>query len=205
MSARFFELFALVAIVTLVGMGVARLLVLRARGVGVLAADRRRGAGPVLFDCLEAVLLLSWFYEIVAFSLPLPGAMTPPALEHVVATNTAMRTAGAVAMVASIALYGLALWAFGASWRIGIDRERAGPLVTGGVFARSRNPIYVSMNLFGLGSFLALGQLALLALALANGVLFHFLIRREERFLEEAHGDAYRRYCARVRRYLTLP
>ncbi len=84
-------------------------------------------------------------------------------------------------------------------------RRTPGPLVTGGVFAWTRNPIYVSFELFVLGTFLVLGRLSFLAIAAVMGVLLDDQIRREERFLAEAHGAPYREYCARVGRYVSLP
>src|SRR6188472_837717 len=42
----------------------------------------------------------------------------------------------------------------GASWRIGIDRQRATALVRGGLFAHSRNPIYLGTRVALLGAVL---------------------------------------------------
>lgn len=81
--------------------------------------------------------------------------------------------------------------------------ERASHLVTHGVFARSRNPIY-------LGDALILAALALgfgnwcnfLLLPLFVAFIGRFQIRPEERALERLFGAEYRAYCARVRRWL---
>jgi len=199
---RFFELFTLVALMALLGLGAVRLLALRARGVGVLAADRQRPVTQILFDVIELVALLVLFYDVLAFSLPLPDELVPPILERVVVHVLALRVAGAAVLVASVVIYLLALRAFGDSWRIGIDREHPGPLVTGGIFAWSRNPVYVSLNLLAIGAFLTLGRAALLVLAPVIAIFFDLLIRREERFLAATYGDAYREYRARVGRYL---
>jgi len=199
---RFFELFTLVALMALLGLGAVRLLALRARGVGVLAADRQRPVTQILFDVIELVALLVLFYDVLAFSLPLPDELVPPILERVVVHVLALRVAGAAVLVASVVIYLLALRAFGDSWRIGIDREHPGPLVTGGIFAWSRNPVYVSLNLLAVGAFLTLGGAAFLVLAPVIAIFFDLLIRREERFLAATYGDAYREYRARVGRYL---
>jgi protein-S-isoprenylcysteine O-methyltransferase Ste14 len=115
----------------------------------------------------------------------------------------AVKAVGAVVMTAGLIVYALALHAFGASWRLGIDRDTPGKLMTGGVFARTRNPIYVGLGLLFLGTFLLQGRLAFLVLALLMIALLHDLILREERFLTETYGDAYREYCTHVRRYWT--
>jgi protein-S-isoprenylcysteine O-methyltransferase Ste14 len=41
----------------------------------------------------------------------------------------------------------LSLFWFGRSFRVGIDAERPGPLVTSGIFGISRNPMYVAFAL----------------------------------------------------------
>jgi protein-S-isoprenylcysteine O-methyltransferase Ste14 len=44
--------------------------------------------------------------------------------------------------------------AAGNSFHVGIDEERAGALVTGGMYAVSRNPMYVSLDILFWGLFL---------------------------------------------------
>ena len=109
---------------------------------------------------------------------------------------------GALIVVLGLVIYTIALKAFGDSWRLGIDRDSPGPLVTQGVFAWTRNPIYVGLDLFAIGIFLLQGRLIFLALALVSVGMLHDQIRREERFLARTYGNAYSDYCARVRRYI---
>jgi protein-S-isoprenylcysteine O-methyltransferase Ste14 len=76
-------------------------------------------------------------------------------------------------------------------------------LVTSGIHAWTRNPIYVGMFLLYTGIGIAtpspwmLIMLAPLAITMRYGV-----VAREERYLEQRFGDAYRDYKARVRRWL---
>ena len=75
-------------------------------------------------------------------------------------------------------------------------------LVTDGVFAFTRNPLYVgvSIALCGVAAVFALDWV--LVLIVPACVLLHFaVVRREERYLEQKFGDAYRRYRQRVPRY----
>ena len=107
-------------------------------------------------------------------------------------------------LVAGLVVYGLALQAFGPSWRFTIDREHAGELMTGGIFARTRNPIYLGLSLLAFGSSLLLGRPILLVLTLVFVVYFAHLIRREEAFLRAHYGEPYRAYCHRVGRVWTF-
>lgn len=76
-------------------------------------------------------------------------------------------------------------------------------LVTTGVYAFSRNPIYVGMVLGYVGlSFLADSVLSLLALPLVIVVMHYGVIKREEHYLEVKFGQAYRDYRSRVRRWI---
>ncbi len=84
-----------------------------------------------------------------------------------------------------------------------IDRDRPGALVTGGIFGRSRNPVYLGLALLAFGVFLVLGPLVLLLLAIVFLVYFQVLIRRGERFLAEHYGNAYREYARSVGRWWT--
>jgi protein-S-isoprenylcysteine O-methyltransferase Ste14 len=76
-------------------------------------------------------------------------------------------------------------------------------LVTSGIYARSRNPMYVALALLFAGTAVLAdsGWLALLLLPFL-GVLRVGVIAREERYLERKFGEPYRAYRARVRRWL---
>jgi protein-S-isoprenylcysteine O-methyltransferase Ste14 len=108
---------------------------------------------------------------------------------------------GAVALSTSAVIYALALRALGESWRIGLDRDTHGPLVTRGVFAVMRNPIYVSIDLHVLGTFACSGRLFFLVAAVFTIGALHVASRVEEAFLTDTYSGAYREYWGRVRRY----
>jgi protein-S-isoprenylcysteine O-methyltransferase Ste14 len=100
-----------------------------------------------------------------------------------------------------LSLLFFSLVSFGKSFRIGIDMGKSDKLVTTGVFALTRNPIYVAFGLILLGQFLVCPNWILL-LYLGGGFwLFHRQVLREEVFMSGFYGEEYLRYCRRVRRY----
>jgi protein-S-isoprenylcysteine O-methyltransferase Ste14 len=202
---RFFDWFQLVALAGMGGLAVGRALVLYARGIHVVVVDWQRTPAQMFSDSILVMSGFFWLYEIVAYSWPLPARLVPACLGTVLFDAAAAKATGALMLVAGVALYGLALRAFGDSWRLGIDRERCGPLATGGIFAWTRNPVYVGLELFAIGTFLIQGRLIFLVLAGIGAGLIHEQILREERFLARTYGDAYRDYCARVGRYVAWP
>lgn len=80
---------------------------------------------------------------------------------------------------------------------------RAAHLVTSGVFARSRNPIYLGDALILAALALGFGNwLNFLLLPLFVTLIGRCQIAAEERALQRLFGAEYRAYCARVRRWL---
>lgn len=72
-----------------------------------------------------------------------------------------------------------------------------------GLFRFSRNPIYVGMSLFLIGSALIIGNLyGLLVVVLFVVAVQGIWIRKEEVNLEAQFGEAYRAYKERVRRWI---
>ena len=88
------------------------------------------------------------------------------------------------------------------SWRIGIDTDTKTELITSGLFAFSRNPIFFGMILSLVGLFLTTPN-ALTVLFLTLGyVLIQIQIRLEEEFLTKEHGQDYMNYKQKVRRFI---
>lgn len=82
-------------------------------------------------------------------------------------------------------------------------RKSTTTLVTGGVYAFSRNPVYLAMMLLTTGIALGVNSLAMLVAAIpAGSALCLAVIRPEERYLSEKFGRAYEAYVLRVRRWI---
>jgi protein-S-isoprenylcysteine O-methyltransferase Ste14 len=96
------------------------------------------------------------------------------------------------------------VWAqaqMGLSWRIGLDAETPGPLVVRGLFARSRNPIFLSMRLNLVGLMCLLPNLFTLLLWVCGELLIQIQVRLEEDHLPKVYGQAYEAYRAQVPRW----
>jgi protein-S-isoprenylcysteine O-methyltransferase Ste14 len=76
-------------------------------------------------------------------------------------------------------------------------------LVTSGLHAYSRNPIYIALSLIYLGFAVAADSLwSVILLMPALMVIRYGVIAREERYLERKFGGAYVDYRNRVRRWI---
>jgi protein-S-isoprenylcysteine O-methyltransferase Ste14 len=109
---------------------------------------------------------------------------------------------GVLLCLAGLSLFLLSLISFGRSFRVGIDTEQPDKLVTTGVFAFSRNPIYLAFALVLLGQFLVVPNWVLLAYLVAGFWLFHRQVLREEEYLRRHYGEEFDSYCKRVGRYI---
>lgn len=80
---------------------------------------------------------------------------------------------------------------------------RATHLVTGGVFAFSRNPLYLSLLLLLAAYAIRLGAWPVwLAPVAFVAYVTRFQIVPEERHLRDKFGDAFAQYCLRTRRWI---
>ena len=113
------------------------------------------------------------------------------------------RAAGLVLMPFGIVLTLIAQIEMGASWRIGVDPNEKTALVTTGLFAWVRNPIYTAMltTLFGLALAVPNVLAALAYLVAFLGLELH--VRKvEEPYLLRFHPAGFRDYARRVGRFV---
>jgi protein-S-isoprenylcysteine O-methyltransferase Ste14 len=111
-----------------------------------------------------------------------------------------------VFMVAGAALIagGILLWALGE--RVVIRAFRAGRLHTSGIYALVRHPMYSSALVFVIpGVALLLRSWPILSVAAGAYLAFRFLVRREERYLQDKFGQEFTDYRARVNAVVPLP
>ncbi len=172
--------------------GVRSLIQLRRTGSTGLVLPRR---GAPLAERAVALLFLA----------SIAGLAVAPAVGVAWSTLDAAgyAVAGAVLAGVGIALCVVAQLDMGDSWRIGVDVAARTDLVTGGLFASVRNPIYSAMLVASTGIALlvpngwSVGALLVLVVALELQVRCV-----EEPFLRRVHGDAYRAYAATAGRFV---
>jgi protein-S-isoprenylcysteine O-methyltransferase Ste14 len=184
--------FAALTVILSIGMVVTPVLLMRRHGITALKfgnIDKK--------DFLIPPFALFYFYIIFAETFPLPVVSHQEFFESDFSQwiGVAFCTGG----------LGLLLWSvisFGQSFRVGIDTDRPDRLVTSGIFAVSRNPIYVAFASVLLGQFLIFPNWILSICMAAATWLFHRQVLREEEYLKERYGEEYANYCRRVPRYL---
>ena len=88
------------------------------------------------------------------------------------------------------------------SWRAGIPANDKTELVTGGVYAYSRNPAFLGFDLQYIGVLLMFCNLLTASFTVFAVTMLHLQILQEERYLTVTFGSAYLDYRHRVFRYL---
>jgi len=141
-------------------------------------------------------------------SLLMGGANPALVITDVVETidgldKTALRVPGFVLAAIGIAGTFLAQMAMGSSWRIGVDPAETTDLVTGGVFALVRNPIYTFMIIAWVGFALLVPTWLSLASVPAGIIGLQIQVRLvEEPHLIRTHGEPYLAWARRVGRFV---
>lgn len=99
----------------------------------------------------------------------------------------------------------LIIWAVHTLMKANVDPrfKPVGNIVTAGPYGCTRNPMYLAFTLIYASIALAANTFWPFLLLPFLLILMHYgVIRREERYLGERFGDEYRRYRARVRRWV---
>src|SRR5687767_1747587 len=126
------QYFAALTIVLFLGMVLARALILRRNGIKAVHfgnIDKK--------DVLIPPFALFYFYVIFAGAFNWP-AVTTQLFFH----SEVIAWVGVLVCLAGLLLLLWSLVSFGRSFRVGIDTDQPDRLVTSGVFAVSRNPLY---------------------------------------------------------------
>jgi protein-S-isoprenylcysteine O-methyltransferase Ste14 len=180
--------------------------------VGVMAVRVRRRtrklSGVVPKQRLEQVMWTVWVPLVVAWmALPYfarsssqaPWALPAFALEP---GWLAVRWVAALVGVACLALT-IECWIrMGKNWRMAVTPGERTELVTSGLYGHVRHPIYALSILLMIASALVVPTVPMTVVALVHIVLMLMKARNEERFLLEAKGEAYARYCRRTGRFV---
>ena len=178
-----------------------RTIQLSSRGIKpfVLGVGKKGFKAVLEFSFLIGLTI--WTVELVLIALHLDFHLFPPPLYEDLFDIWLLRWLGVAMIACGFFIFVWALKSFGDSWRVGIDRNNPGRLMTGGAFSCSRNPIFAFIDLYFLGTALIYPNPFFTTFAVLVLLGIHFQILQEERFLAEQYGDDYKAYIGSVRRY----
>ncbi|MEU0042988.1 methyltransferase family protein [Streptomyces werraensis] len=172
---------------------------------GVRAVLQRRRTGDSGFRGLSGTPGSAPWWAGVLFVVALVGAVAAP-IATLAGLSVLIGPAPAVhAVGTTMAALGtlVAQRAMGASWRVGVDQEERTALVSGGPFARVRNPIFTAMAATGLGLALMVPNVLAFAALAALIIAVELQVRVvEEPYLRATHGQSYLAYAARAGRFV---
>jgi protein-S-isoprenylcysteine O-methyltransferase Ste14 len=181
---------------------------LRVGAMVVRARRRQRHDVGVIPERPSERRLWLLFVPVVAAWCALPwlalgrtgGALAVPAFADETALYAVLRWVFAAVAVACLA-FTIDCWRrMGRNWRMDISDSNTS-LVTEGLFARIRHPIYAFSIAMIIATLFVLPTWPMLVVALVHVVLMNVKARSEEAHLTRLHGDAYVRYVARTGRF----
>lgn len=174
---------------------------LTTRGVNPIAIGGGKKGLVLIVELVAFTGLVLWMIDVIFYALHANFHIFPSPLDMVLIDSEAARIVGVALISIGLLVFMAAFVSFGDSWRVGFDMHTPGALVTGGIFAFSRNPIYLFLDLWFMGIFLINGRLIFLIFALLTLIVIHWQILQEETFLTNLYGQPYEEYRRRIRRY----
>jgi protein-S-isoprenylcysteine O-methyltransferase Ste14 len=199
---RYEDVFQLGMLALFLAVFLGRSAWLYSRGIKIFVIGEGKRGFQRFLEMLFMLVLPVWMYTLAAAALGCLLPVAPGFITAYIFESVALKTAGITMISAGFIVFIAALTAFGRSWRIGIDSKTPGALVTGGIFRLTRNPVFLFVDLYFIGTFLVYPNLLFLAFAIACAGGIHFQILQEEAFLSRQYGDTYRDYMKRTRRYV---
>lgn len=153
-------------------------------------ADRRDWL--VLALAVIGLFVIPAIYAVTGF----PAALDRP-------FNAAVAWSGLLPLAGALWLFYRSHVDLGRNWSVTLTVRKRHVLVTTGVYARVRHPMYTSFLLLGFAQLLLLPNwLAGLAGPVGAGMLYFLRVFREERMMIESFGEEYRAYMVRTKRII---
>lgn len=138
-----------------------------------------------------AILLYSFLPQFYEYIAPIKWLESIP-----------VQIIGLILLFITLLWIAIAQKQMGASWRVGIDKERKTDLVLAGLYTVSRNPIFFGMRIAVVGLFLTIPSAITFCTMVLGDMLMQVQVRLEEEHLATLHGEKYLDYKGKVRRWI---
>ena len=197
----FFNFFQFVYVLLFLLIFAGRSIYLQMKGVRVFVIGKGKPIPKAILEAFFIIIFFFWIFEQLRASLHLEMQFFDWGVTSVLINKIGLKIAGVALLVAGMSVFIWALLSFRKSWRIGIDTQNAGDLITNGVFSFSRNPVFVFINMYFIGTALIYPTWFFIIIAAMAIAGIHLQILNEEKFLRQQYGKSYVNYSKKVRRY----
>lgn len=199
----FFDYYIVIALVVFYIVFIGRSIKLAlVEGTNPLVIGKGKTGFKGILEILFMVGLVIWTYEVIINAIHTDYFILPRSLFVSLFDNLILKITGCILIAFGLVIFILSLISFGKSWRVGIDKENPGSLVTTGIFSITRNPIFVFLDLYFVSTWLIYSNLFFLISSIIIIIGIHYQILKEEKFLLTKYGKEYENYKMKVRRYI---
>jgi protein-S-isoprenylcysteine O-methyltransferase Ste14 len=147
----------------------------------------------------DAVLMIISFTGL--FAIPLTYALTSQPKLAGYPFHPLQAWLGVLVLIGAMALFRRTHRDLGRAWSVTLEIRKEHRLVTHGIYARLRHPMYAAFWLWALSQALLLPNwIAGFSGLVGFGTLFFCRVGHEERMMLETFGEEYREYVARTKR-----
>lgn len=200
---NFFDYYIVIALVVFYIVFIGRSIKLAlVEGTNPFVIGKGKTGFKGILEILFMVGLVIWTYEVIINAIHTDYFILPRSLFVSLFDNLILKITGCILIAFGLVIFILSLISFGKSWRVGIDKENPGSLVTTGIFSITRNPIFVFLDLYFVSTWLIYSNLFFLISSIIIIIGIHYQIFQEEKFLLTKYGKEYENYKMKVRRYI---
>jgi len=178
-----------------------KIFLLQKRGVKVSSGNENPPRFMFILYPVFFLLLLFWIIELARPVFQFQFSFLSDQLTVLLTDYLFLNICGALLIFISLIFMALTLHHFKTSLRFGLNENNRGKLITTGIFSFSRNPFFLSIIIYFLGTALVFPNWFFIGFAMLAIVSIHFFILKEEKFMAKHFGENYLKYKQKVRRY----
>ena len=197
----FFDFFQLLILAVFLLIFIGRTIHLYLIGRNVFVIGHGKSIRTNFMEILFSVGLLFWIYLLLINTLHLTPGILPASIFIHQIHKLYIQIPGMIMICLGMIIFVLGIFSFKKSWRIGIDPQTKDELITSGIFSFTRNPIFIFINIYFIGTSLIYPTPFFISFTLITLIGIHHHIKKEEYFLSKHYGKSYSNYLKKVRRY----
>ena len=179
-----------------------RIIFLSFKGIRIRSQQKLKKKGMIFLYPVFLILAFLWIFEISKSAFQISFSILPDIISQALFESGFLYLSGIFLVVISLITLLFSLIHFRHSFRFGFDSKNRGELITKGILSITRNPFFLSIDVYFLGIALIYANLFFIGYAVLAIISIHFYILKEEKFMLKVYGSEYLNYKKTVKRYI---